>query len=872
MSASSDVRNGNDLLAELENTVQDLMNFVPAVEWDSMLSNNDPVAYMTSTSEIGNNVNANDPKCSDVRLYTENSLALSNSQYVGKSSNARLYAQSTFALNKSQTKWISVGLRAELQFNPVVELIGKRQCITLIEIEWNTLVCYRKYCRMKFSISFLIVLLAIYCLPIPSAASERQALFIKRDVIENGKRVARQTSADQMVQNILQWLQGVYTDNSRRIRQGSLREYLPPINTQKPRPFQTPEDNIGDGDNNIHVGYPAAGSITPRPPFTDGFPTIHNEITPPVSVPDFTGHPQTVKPQPSYPSPTTGYTATVPTKPNPFTEISTEQKETSGYSYGPSTINYPTTIYSTESRPSVTTGFPIGGYPSPSSVYPTVNYPHPTTGYPATNFPSSSTGYPTTSFATHPTRFPNIDYTDRYTQTEYPTTGAPHVITEEHFTMPQFHYSTSSPRPFTSSYPTHSPTYTQSQSPTDSPITGYSYTSPSSPKPEDNTIPTASPHYIPTTDHYPSDTVHTTSIALPDDEDLKHPPHIHALDVQCSKEMMTINIEFNRQFDGIIYSKGFYHNPKCIYVKENSNKIKYSFVVSLNSCGTEFINAFDTEGKSYLENVLVLQNEPGIQEVWDTVRAVRCLWEGNLKKVLNVELSVDMLNQEIVTFSGDTAMARLDIQRGKGPFAPTATGLIKIGEVMTLAIAVTGDPGFDIQVKSCRAKDTSGKNVVALTDDQGCILKPKIFGAFQKTRNTGNTGASIIAYAFFNAFKFPDVMDLLIECNVDLCKTDCEVCPKPNQQIEPSRRRRDLRVQNETRDDSLKIGKMLRVVLAEDLNDIDSKAAITLTSRDNVCISSQGFVLSSSLFVSLLTSSCLFSAYIWVKYQRLKVK
>lgn len=39
------------------------------------------------------------------------------------------------------------------------------------------------------------------------------------------------------------------------------------------------------------------------------------------------------------------------------------------------------------------------------------------------------------------------------------------------------------------------------------------------------------------------------------DDDSKHPPHIHALDVQCSKTMMTINIEFNRAFDGVIYSK-----------------------------------------------------------------------------------------------------------------------------------------------------------------------------------------------------------------------------------------------------------------------------------------------------------------------------
>lgn len=93
------------------------------------------------------------------------------------------------------------------------------------------------------------------------------------------------------------------------------------------------------------------------------------------------------------------------------------------------------------------------------------------------------------------------------------------------------------------------------------------------------------------------------------------------------------------------------------------------------------------------------QNEPGIQEVWDTVRTVRCLWEGNINKALTVSLSVDMLNQEIVTFSGDTATAKLDIQVGKGPFAPAANGLVKIGDTMTLVVSVEGDPGFDLQVQ-----------------------------------------------------------------------------------------------------------------------------------------------------------------------------
>lgn len=37
--------------------------------------------------------------------------------------------------------------------------------------------------------------------------------------------------------------------------------------------------------------------------------------------------------------------------------------------------------------------------------------------------------------------------------------------------------------------------------------------------------------------------------------DITHPPHIHEMNVQCSKDMMTINVEFNRPYYGVVYSK-----------------------------------------------------------------------------------------------------------------------------------------------------------------------------------------------------------------------------------------------------------------------------------------------------------------------------
>uniref|UniRef100_A0A2S2QF31 ZP domain-containing protein n=1 Tax=Sipha flava TaxID=143950 RepID=A0A2S2QF31_9HEMI len=238
---------------------------------------------------------------------------------------------------------------------------------------------------------------------------------------------------------------------------------------------------------------------------------------------------------------------------------------------------------------------------------------------------------------------------------------------------------------------------------------------------------------------------------------VSHPPHIHNINVQCSKEMMTINVEFNKPYDGVIYSKGFYNSQECRYVNPNSGQTKYSFKVMLNSCGTHFVDEFSTGKQAYLENVLVVQNEPGIQEAWDVIRTVRCLWEGNLNKALSIALNIGMLNQEVVTFSGDTATARLDIQSGKGPFAPPANGLVKIGETMTLVVTVDGDPGFNVLVRECVARDSNPEsgNQLQLTDSQGCVAKPKLFGSFQTTTNPA-TG-SLIAYAYFqvrNIYRF----------------------------------------------------------------------------------------------------------------------
>ncbi|XP_050057049.1 uncharacterized protein LOC114120454 isoform X2 [Aphis gossypii] len=367
--------------------------------------------------------------------------------------------------------------------------------------------------------------------------------------------------------------------------------------------------------------------------------------------------------------------------------------------------------------------------------------------------------------------------------------------------------------------------------------------------------------------------------------DITHPPHIHEMNVQCSKDMMTINVEFNRPYYGVVYSKGFYNTPECRYVNPNSGQTKYSFKVMLNSCGTRFVDEFSSGKQAYLENVLVIQNEPGIQEVWDVIRSVRCLWEGNLNKALSIALNIGMLNQEVVTFSGDTATARLDIQAGKGPFAPIANGLVKIGETMTLVVTVDGDPGFNILVRECVARDNNPEsgNQLQLTDSQGCVAKPKLFGSFQTTTNPA-TG-SLIAYAYFQAFKFPDVMDLLIECNVELCKFNCQPCSDTNQKIDPGRKRRDvhniatnntINTFDDSADSMMLVGRVHVYspddLLADNFNQtatdvLDPLQAFTTGDR-TLCISSKKFYMTYSFMVAVTLISSAMSMILWIRLQR----
>lgn len=76
-----------------------------------------------------------------------------------------------------------------------------------------------------------------------------------------------------------------------------------------------------------------------------------------------------------------------------------------------------------------------------------------------------------------------------------------------------------------------------------------------------------------------------------------------------------------------------------------------------------------------------------------------------------------------------------------------------------------------MRVKSCVASDGGG-HTIQLSDELGCVLRPKMISRFLKARGSDDR-ATVITYAFFHAFKFPDALSVHIKCKVEICRHGC---------------------------------------------------------------------------------------------------
>ncbi|XP_033214690.1 uncharacterized protein LOC117171459 [Belonocnema kinseyi] len=245
-------------------------------------------------------------------------------------------------------------------------------------------------------------------------------------------------------------------------------------------------------------------------------------------------------------------------------------------------------------------------------------------------------------------------------------------------------------------------------------------------------------------------------------------PAIQSLEVMCGKDHMDVHLSFSQPFEGIVSSKGQHADPRCVYVPPSTGQNFFSFRIAYARCGTKP----DMHGQFY-ENTVVVQYDKDLLEVWDEAKRLRCEWFNDYEKTASkppmVIADLDVIQLD---FRGDNVDCWMEIQHGKGPWAPPVSGIVPLGSTLTLVVAINDYRGeFDMRVKSCVASDGGG-HTIQLSDEFGCVLRPKMISRFLKARGNDDR-ATVIAYAFFHAFKFPDALSVHIKCKVEICRHGC---------------------------------------------------------------------------------------------------
>jgi len=414
---------------------------------------------------------------------------------------------------------------------------------------------------------------------------------------------------------------------------------------------------------------------------------------------------------------------------------------------------------------------------------------------------------------------------------------------------------------------------------------------------------------------YPEATVALPATASPSDPwpaPVQDMPRIVSLDVKCEKNLMKVFIEFDKPFNGVIFSKGHYANSNCVHLPAGLGRQSANFDVSINTCGTtgnteNGLYGYGSQAGSgtFFENTIIVQFDPQVQEVWDQARKLRCTWHDQYEKSVTFRpFPVDMLDVVRADFAGDNVGCWMQIQVGKGPWASEVSGLVKIGQTMTMVLAIKDDDGkFDMLVRNCMAHD--GKRApIQLVDQKGCVTRPKLMSRFTKIKNFGSS-ASVLSYAHFQAFKFPDSMEVHFQCTIQICRNQCpdqcagsepyaaasgqqyQSAPEPrnpyaSQRIGTAAQPRSERIQRDVGSEEpqqlqdVGINRIIQVVSTGDLTFAleqtkDNTTTIVFPSRSEIegliCMTSPGFAATLVVLLAILIISCLLSAFLCIRHR-----
>ncbi|XP_065576969.1 cuticlin-4-like [Artemia franciscana] len=268
---------------------------------------------------------------------------------------------------------------------------------------------------------------------------------------------------------------------------------------------------------------------------------------------------------------------------------------------------------------------------------------------------------------------------------------------------------------------------------------------------------------------------------------------IQDLKVDCTANEMIVRLITNGPFHGMVYPKGLTQHSSCLADFDELTPEPLVYRLPLRSCNTMFVDVED--GIEY-HNIIVIQPHKKIVTNQGRDYQIRCRYQTRDRNVLSdfrFNLSV------IGTPAPDSVTAippsTMRIFLGN-PDEDFVAEKVKIGDPLTLVVALEEQDVYGMKITDCSVKDGIGWGEQMLYNSQGCPVDPEIMGPLIYSRS------KTIAKVNFQAHKFPYTPSVYYQCQVSICKRKhgCEDVP-PICDVAGNNLRRKRRIQRNTQED-----------------------------------------------------------------------
>lgn len=325
--------------------------------------------------------------------------------------------------------------------------------------------------------------------------------------------------------------------------------------------------------------------------------------------------------------------------------------------------------------------------------------------------------------------------------------------------------------------------------------------------------------------------------------------------IECNSNNIQVTINTASTFNGMIYPKGLSTNSSCMVEFNSQDNVTY--VLPLRSCNTMSTDVDD--GVEYFNTVVV---QPHRKLVTNQGKGyhIRCRYQTKEKTIAN-SFNVSTLGTTPVMATAPMPSCSMKIFMADTSNEIVAEN-VKIGDRLTLTIAIDNQPVYGMKVTNCLVRDGLNWGEQPLLNDEGCPVDDEIMGPFEYTNNLTRAVVS------FQAHKFPYTASVYYQCNVRLCLKESGGCDDIPPDCDRNglnyrrRRRRDTDVegdanialvrQDDIRDLSVEVYSGLYVNEAEEEEEVDIISPRRVATEQEFCISMRKFAVGVAIASLLL--------------------